>query len=167
MPIESTIVTSNSDSLYPTFHTAIEHPPTIPSRTVVRKILVVERESALRGLVADLFDFEGYCVTEAEDEAALFQAMQSVSTATQRQFDLIVLGFQAEGGFDLSTLVQLRDSGCNTPAIVLAHERELPVDRRMLELDVAFLSKPFVLENLRIVANHVLYTRQNQLKQLD
>ena len=167
MPIEPTIVTSNSDSLFPAFHNAIEHSPTIPSKTVVRKILVAELDGALRGLIADLFDFEGYFVTDVEDETALFEAMQSVSTATQSQFDLIVLGFQAEGGFDLSTLVQLRDSGCNTPAIVLAHERELPVDRRMLELDVAFLSKPFVLENLRIVANHVLYTRQNQLKQLD
>ena len=167
MPIEPTIVTSNSDSLFPAFHNAIEHSPTIPSKTVVRKILVAELDGALRGLIADLFDFEGYCVTEVEDETALFEAMQSVSKATQSPFDLVVLGLQAEGGLDLNTLVRLRDSGCRTPAIVLARERELPVDRRMLELDVAFLSKPFVLENLRIVANHALYTRQNQLDQLD
>jgi DNA-binding response OmpR family regulator len=157
MTFETTAVTSfNSDSLLPIPSGTFEHVPTIRSRTIARKVLVVDDDAALRGLVADLLAFEGYFVTEAEDEKTLLALLQGINDGSEGGFDLIVLGLQAHGSLCIDSLIRLRELGCHTPAIVLAQQANAPVDRRMLELEASFLSKPLLLENLRIVANHVL-----------
>ena len=165
MTIEATAaVPAKSDSLVPT---PFEHSPTVPCQTVIRKVLVLEDDGPLRELVADVFAFEGYFVTEAGDEQDLHAALARISKAGGNHFDLVVLGLQPNGQFNLATLHRLREMGCRTPAIVLANPSREPFDQRMLELDVSFLSKPFVLENLRIVANHVLSTRKRAIELLD
>ncbi len=167
MTIDAPAATTNSDSIFPPLHAVPEHSPTIPSPTIVRKVLVIEHDAALRGLIADVFDFEGYCVTEAATDTELQFIMHNVDATAQRHFDLLVLGFQTQGDFNLNTLSQLRELGCGTPAIILAQGSEAPLDQRMLELDVAVLTKPFALENLRIIANHVLHARPSKSDYLD
>ena len=157
-------IPAKSDSLVPAPY---EHTPTVPCQTVVRKVLVMEDDGALRELIADVFAFEGYFVTEAGDEQDLHAALARISKPVNNYFDLVVLGLQPSGQFSLATLHWLRKMGCRTPAIVLANPSREPLDQNMLELDVSFLSKPFVLENLRIVANHVLSTRKRVLAMLD
>jgi DNA-binding response OmpR family regulator len=167
MTIDAPSTSTNSDSIFPALRGVAEHSPTIPSPAIPSKVLVMEHDSALRGLIADVFDFEGYCVTEAGNDIDLQTILRTIRFTSQRKFDLIVVGFQAEGDFNLDTLTQLRDDGCSTPAIVLAHASEAPIDQRMLELDVAVLTKPFALENLRIIANHVLHARPGKSAYLD
>jgi two-component system alkaline phosphatase synthesis response regulator PhoP len=121
---------------------------------------VVEDDPALRDLIADVFAFEGYFVTEAADEDTMLRATQFANDKADEHFDLVVLGLQAHGVFGIDTLARLRDSGCRTPAIVLAAQPKSKLAERINELDALFLEKPFALENLRIVANHVVHARK-------
>ncbi len=169
MTVETTAATScNSDSLMPTPSGTFEYVPTIRSRTIARKVLVVDDDIALRGLIADLLAFEGYFVTEAEGEETLLTLLQSVNDGSEGSFDLIVLGLQSHGSLCIDSLIRLRELGCHTPAIVLAQQANAPVNQRMLELEASFLSKPLLLENLRVVANHVLHAgEQTQSSSVD
>ena len=90
---------SNSDSLFP--HGTIERHQTNPSPTLARRVLVVENDWALRNLIADIFAFEGYFVTEAADEAG---TLHSLSEAVHGHFDLMVLGLQMHGILGIDTL---------------------------------------------------------------
>jgi DNA-binding response OmpR family regulator len=130
---------------------------------MARRVLVVEHDSALRELIADVFAFEGYFVSEAENETSLLDSVRRANETTENHFDLIVLGLQTNGALDLETLVRLRASGCHTPTVVLASELVGPTGRGMIELEASFLSKPFALENLRIVANHVMHAQKYRL----
>ena len=78
-----------------------------------------------------------------------------------------MLGLRPNGGLCIDALSRLRRLGCHTPAIVLAQQADAPVDQRMFELDACFLSKPLRLENLRVVANHVLHSGKHCLEILD
>jgi DNA-binding response OmpR family regulator len=120
---------------------------------------VVEGDQALRDLICDVFAFEGYFVTEGIDECGLLREVRSNGLGNE-PFDLVVLGLQTQGALDVDTLVRLRRAGCHTPAIVLAARDQASIAERLNELDALFLGKPFALENLRVLANHVIHARQ-------
>ncbi len=163
MPIDMTVAgSSHSDSVFPPG--TLEHHQTIPSATLARKVLVVENDGALRDLIADVFAFEGYFVTEAADEAIL---LGTESEAVHGHFDLIVLGIQMHGILGIDTLMRLRQSGCRTPAIVLAKLPKAAIAKEMNGLDARYLEKPFALEHLRIVANDMLHARKCSFGLLD
>ena len=117
-------------------------------------------------LIADVFAFEGYFVTEAADEGTLLSSVRLASDNADGHFDLVVLGLQAHGNLGVDTLVRLRATGCLTPAIVLAAQPKATLSQQIDELDALFLEKPFALENLRIVANHVVNARKCSFGQL-
>jgi CheY-like chemotaxis protein len=162
----STPTVFNSDSLAPTALGAGERSQTLPSASVARRVLVLEDDPALRDLIADLFAFEGYFVTEAADEESMLRSVSFANDSVDEHFDLVVLGLQVKGILGIDTLVRLRDSGCGTPAIVLAAQPKALVAQQFNDLDALFLEKPFALENLRIVANHVVHARKCGFGQL-
>lgn len=161
MTVETATPTlSNAEPVMPAALGVAERSPTVPSAGVARRILVVEDDPALRDLIADVFAFEGYFVTEAGDEDTMLRVTQFANDNTGEHFDLVVLGLQAQGVLGIDTLVRLRESGCRTPAIVLAAKPKASIAERINELDALFLEKPFALENLRVVANHVVHARR-------
>jgi DNA-binding response OmpR family regulator len=163
MTVDTTAAGSpHSDSIFPPG--TIERHPTIPSATLARKVLVVEHDWALRNLIADVFAFEGYFVTEADDETILLGAL---SEAAHRHFDLIVLGIQMHGTLGIDALTRLRESGCRTPAIVLTELPKAAIAEEMNGLDARYLEKPFALEHLRVIANNMLHARKCSFGLLD
>ncbi len=136
-----------------------ERSQTVPCARSVPRVLVVENDEALRNLIADVFAFEGYFVTEADGEESLLRSVGLANTG-EEPFDLVVLGLQAKNALDLDVLTRLRRAGCQTPAIVLGARTKAPLTSELNERDALFLGKPFALENLRVLANHVVHARQ-------
>ena len=137
-----------------------ERSQTLPCARAVPRVLIADDDQALRDLIADVFAFEGYFVTEAQDETTLLHCVHGSRCHTAEPFDLLVLGFQTQGALGIDTLTRLRTSGCCTPVIVLAARSKAELVPRLNELDALFLSKPFALENLRVLANHVIRAYQ-------
>lgn len=142
-----------------------EH-PTHPGVASTRRVLVAEDDPALRDLMAKLLAFEGYFVTEAEDALAMLDAVQVSGNGCEDRFDLIVTDVRMPGLTGLDALAILRQSGCNTPAIVVSALPGEMVHPEAQELNALFLPKPFALENLRRIANRVVcgHQRQNSTK---
>ena len=142
-----------------------ERSQTLPCARAVPRVLVADNDVSLRDLIADLFAFEGFFVTEANDDVSVFQCVHGGPAYLAEQFDLLVLGFQSRGALGMDTLTRLRNSGCRTPVIVLASRSQSELVPHLNELDALFLSKPFALENLRVLANHVIRAYQYGLSQ--
>jgi DNA-binding response OmpR family regulator len=159
MQVEATDITYSESPVSATLRPG-ERNQTLPCARAVPRVLVADNDQSLRDLIADVFAFEGYFVTEANDEVGVLKCVNGDSGCVSEQFDLVVLGFQAQGALDLDTLTKLRTSGCRTPVIVLAARSESELVPRLNELDALFLSKPFALENLRVLANHVIRAYQ-------
>jgi len=138
----------------------VEHSQTVPCARTLSRVLVVENDRVLRDLIADVFAFEGYFVTEASDEESLLHCARVADNRVDEQFDLVVLGLQVDGALGVESLARLRAAGCRTPAIVLSAESKYRLVPRLNELDAMLLSKPFAFENLRALANHVIHARQ-------
>jgi two-component system alkaline phosphatase synthesis response regulator PhoP len=143
-----------------------ERSQTLPCARAVPRVLVADNDESLRDLIADVFAFEGYFVTEAKDDVSVFQCVHGVPGYPAEQFDLLVLGFQSRGALGIDTLTKLRNSGCRTPVIVLASRSQSELVPHLNELDALFLSKPFALENLRVLANHVIRAYQYGFSQV-
>jgi len=137
-----------------------EHSQTVPCIRTMSRVLVVEDDRVLRDLIADVFAFEGYFVTEAGDEETFLHCARVAESGIDEQFDLVVLGLQVDGALGVESLARLRAAGCRTPAIVLSAESKYRLVPRLNELDAMLLSKPFAFENLRALANHVIHARQ-------
>ncbi len=160
MPTETSSATlTHTDSIIPCALGMVERSQTIPCAGVARRVMVVEADPALRNLIADLLAFEGYFVTEAEDEETMLRSASMANDRADEPFDLVILGLQAKGDLGFHSLARLRDIGCQMPAIVLAAQPKARVVQQIRDLDALFLGKPFELENLRVVTNHVIHAR--------
>ena len=139
-----------------------EEHPTHPGIASNRRVLIAEDDPALRDLMARLLAFEGYFVTEAGDALAMLDAVQVSHHGCDEQFDLIVTDVRMPGLTGLEALAILRQSGCNTPTIVVSALPGEMVQPEVQGLNALFLPKPFALENLRRIANRVVCDHQSQ-----
>jgi two-component system alkaline phosphatase synthesis response regulator PhoP len=105
------------------------------------KILVVEDEPAIAGLMTFLLTREGY------DVQTVFAGGAGMELAITRQFDLILLDVELPGinGFDLCQELKQRWISRHTPIVLLSgndlEERRL----KAMELGaVGFIAKPFI-----------------------
>lgn len=166
MTIETTNAASPSDSLPPVAFSSGEHSQTLPAGKIVRRVLIAEDDPALRNLIADVFAFEGYFVTEAGDDNSFLSAAIGSHVKRDEEFDLMVLGLQDRGSIDMDTLARARENGVRTPAIILSTCPKSQIAPQLEQLDATLLGKPFALENLRVVANHVVQAHLFGFEQL-
>jgi two-component system response regulator QseB len=118
-------------------------PPAAPGRTAAARLLLVEDDAALRGMLARLFTEEGYQV----DEAA--EGQRGLHFGLTRVYDVIVLdrGLPSLGGLDL--LRRWRGRGITTPVLVLSAFGN--PSERVEGLDAGaedYLGKPFDVAEL-------------------
>jgi DNA-binding response OmpR family regulator len=101
-----------------------------------RRILVVEDDEFVQGLLATLLEETGFSATRAGTARELRAA------CTQESFDLVLLDLGLPDEDGLVTLRKLR-SGSNVPVIVLTHRKGL--DDRLAALEIGadnFVTKP-------------------------
>jgi DNA-binding response OmpR family regulator len=119
------------------------------SAGVSSAILVVDDDTAVRTLLRDCFELEGYRVSEAKDGASLAERL------AQCPVDLITLDLNlgGENGFDIARQVRATN---NVPIIMITGKDD-PIDRIVgLELGADdYITKPFhvreVLARVRAV----------------
>lgn len=111
-----------------------------PGKVEAGRILLVEDEAPLRGLLRDLLAREGYTVIEAGDGVAALERLDRDAP------DLVVLDLtlpQVDGYAVLSRLRTRRET-CDLPVIVLTAREDEEAEVRVFELGADdFLSKPF------------------------
>lgn len=107
------------------------------------KVLVVEDDPTLRGMLTELFESEGYTVEAAAD------GQRGLHLALTGSFDAFVIdrGLPAIEGVDL--LRRLRKRGDETPALILSalntpHDRVAGLDAGAED----YVGKPFDIEEL-------------------
>lgn len=107
------------------------------------RILVVDDEADLRGVVMRALRADGHAVAMADD---LRSARERVAEGT----DLIVLDLRLPDGFGLDLCRELREQGVGVPILVLTALSR--VSLRVQGLDAGaddFMSKPFAVAELR------------------
>jgi two-component system, OmpR family, response regulator len=125
----------------------VQPPPTVSGESSehrrATRVLVVEDDPQLAGMLAELLHIEGYAVDIAGD------GQRGLHLALSRDYDVIVLdrGLPAVDGLDL--LARLRSRGTTTPVLILS---ALGLPRQRVEgLDAGaedYVSKPFDVDEL-------------------
>ena len=125
------------------------------------KILVVEDEPAIAGLMTFLLTREGY------DVQTVFAGGAGMELAITRQFDLILLDVELPGinGFDLCQELKQRWISRHTPIVLLSgndlEERRL----KAMELGaVGFIAKPFITADF--LERVAFYRKRNPASQM-
>ena len=105
-------------------------------------VLVVEDDTAIRGLVAELLIDEGYAVVEAAD------SQQGLRCAQQLNPDLILLdlGLPLTDGLDVLEALRSNQKTRHIPVVVVSGHRSL--SRQEISGSARLIEKPFDLVNL-------------------
>ena len=107
------------------------------------RVLVVEDEEQLAGIVGQLLERHGYAVDLAYD------GLSGRDLALTGNYDAIVLDRMLPGMDGLAVCHEMRVAGISTPVLILSARRELP--ERVEGLDAGaddYLGKPFALTEL-------------------
>jgi len=104
------------------------------------KILVIEDNVDLSGLIGDLLKSQGFVVISCED------GLQGIAFANNQGPDLILLDLMlpAGGGFHVLENIKLSEKTKKIPVIVLTASKDEEHRKKALEYRVdAFLEKPY------------------------
>jgi CheY-like chemotaxis protein len=113
------------------------------------RVLVVDDDQKIAALVQDTLQDEGYMVECARDAAA------ALTHIAQRWPDVMLLDLRMPvmDGWSLLAACRLDPRGADLPVVVMSAALE---ERRAEDLGVAFLAKPFDLDNLLLLVQHAL-----------
>jgi DNA-binding response OmpR family regulator len=121
------------------------------------RILIVDDEPNVRLVFRTALESAGHCLAEALDgEDALTQVRAACP-------DLILLDLQMPRLDGMATLQRLRDSGHETPVVIITAHGSVPDAVAAMKLGaIDFLAKPLVPETLRavvaeVIARHAAY----------
>lgn len=115
------------------------------------RILVVDDEAPLREMLSDTLHIANYEVLEAAD------AIEAMTLLRRTQVDLIISDVNMPGMDGYEFLARLRESGDDTPAIMLTARRERQDVTQGLKLGADdYVTKPFGLEELLLRVAAVL-----------
>jgi DNA-binding response OmpR family regulator len=105
-------------------------------------VLIIEDDTAIRGLVAELLIGEGYAVVEAAD------SREGLRCAQQLKPDLILLdlGLPLTLGLDVLETLRSNQETRHIPVVVVSGHRDLA--RREVSGSAGLIEKPFDLANL-------------------
>jgi DNA-binding response OmpR family regulator len=114
---------------------------------VGRSVVLAEDDVALREMLAQVLSEGGYQVTTVSDGSELTCLLHD--SAPKAHFDLIVTDVNMPGGSGLDVVDRLRESGDETPVIVVTAFPQDDIRKRAHDLGLRLLAKPFELEALR------------------
>jgi CheY-like chemotaxis protein len=112
------------------------------------RVLVVEDDAAIRGLVVSLLSDEGHQPDQARD------GLEALEKVRQSPPDLVVLDLfmPRMDGYEFLNVSRMLTGFASTPVLVLSAGDQVPADKRIK----AFLKKPFDLDLLTKVAASLL-----------
>jgi DNA-binding NtrC family response regulator len=103
------------------------------------KILIVDDEAELRGVVKDLLGMEGYEMAEAADIASLRQRLEGAPA------DIVLLDLKLPDGDGLTLLPEIKQKWPNSKVIILTGYGTVDVAEGAFKTDdqIFLQSKPF------------------------
>ena len=120
------------------------------------KLLYAEDERELSEAVTDILTYHNYIVD------AVYDGENALAYAQNESYDGIILDIMMPGMSGLDVLKKLRQSGCNTPVLLLTAKSE--VEDKIEGLDTGaddYLAKPFVMGELLARIRAMLRRREN------
>ena len=113
-----------------------------------QRILIVDDEHDLRMLVAERLGLEGYQVTEAG------KVKDAIGKIAESEYDLMLLDVRLPDGTGLDILKFMKDSGRNTPVIMLTGTTGLDIAVESVRLGARdYVTKPakisYLLHSIR------------------
>ena len=109
------------------------------------QILVVDDESGVRELVGDVLELEGHQVTLAVD------GLDALTKIRKQKFDLFILDLNMPKIDGLVLLEKVRNSGDQTPALLLTARREKDEVHQGFRVGADdYVTKPFSIEELAL-----------------
>lgn len=121
------------------------------------RVLVVDDDPAMRALLAETLEREGYEVHCAASGVALLEALStSAVNANDPPVDLVVADVRMPGMNGVEALRRAVQRTVAVPAILMTAFPDAEVARDAEELGVPLLCKPFALEELSRVAVRIL-----------
>lgn len=123
-------------------------------------VLVTEDNAALRQLMADVLQHEGYRVTQAGNSIEMQAAILQSDHWRQAHdpFDLIVSDIFMPGKSGLEALSELRRAGLRSRFLFVTSFPDAITYERVEKLEVQLLAKPFSLREFRELATTMLRT---------
>jgi DNA-binding response OmpR family regulator len=110
---------------------------------MMKKIIIIEDDPAIRAGLKETFTNEGYTVTEADTGSLGFEL------AKNNNFDLIILDLILPGKDGIEICKDLRSDGVKTPIIMVTSRKE-EIDK-ILGLEIGaddYVTKPFSIREL-------------------
>lgn len=120
------------------------------------KLLYAEDERELSEAVTDILTYHNYIVD------AVYDGENALAYAQNESYDGIILDIMMPGMSGLDVLKKLRQSGCNTPVLLLTAKSE--VEDKIEGLDTGaddYLAKPFVMGELLARIRAMLRRRES------
>jgi CheY-like chemotaxis protein len=112
-------------------------------RNIVRgnRILLVDDEPSVRGMLCMMLNLDGHSVTEADDGA------EALDLFTKGQFDLVATDFEMPVMKGNELAVRIKKLAPKQPILMITGcEKELGDSENLVD---GILNKPFTLDNLR------------------
>jgi len=120
-----------------------------------KKILIVEDDEAMRALLKDLLDGEGF---HTESVSNGFDALQKIIEAS---FDLIITDIQMPRLTGLDILPRIKKLQPQTPVIVITAFGSDELYRRSLEKGATgYLEKPIHIHQLRTLIHKMISSKE-------
>ncbi len=155
-PVEDTDYPRDSDEIGRSRPPVTLLPHQVTGFGAGRKILLVEDEDAVRGLLSSYFTKEGFNVTEAEDVTSAVQALDT-------EFDVVAtdLKLPGEWGMELVKAVKARWPG--TQVVVVTGVKDAEITSQAIKAGAdRYLLKPFGIPELRAEISDAL-TRRDRI----
>ncbi len=119
------------------------------------KILVVDDENLVRWSLLEHFRRQGYRVSEAEDAAGAWAAIQAESP------DVVLLDVRLPDRSGIELLEQMKKEGANSAVIMITVDPKLDDIKRALALGAYdFISKPVDFDELGVTVKNALEAQQ-------
>jgi CheY-like chemotaxis protein len=122
------------------------------------RVLVTDDNFAMRRLMAETLEYEGYRVTEAANafEMQSIILLSSLKEGSRSPFDLIVSDVFMPGKNGLEALSELRQTGLQSRFLVITSFPDANTYNQIEALDLRLLVKPFSLKEFRTAAAAML-----------
>ena len=121
------------------------------------KILIVDDEEDLRGIIKDLFEMEGYEVSEAADAASLRRQLDGAPP------DIVLLDLKLPDGDGLALLPEIKKKWPKSKVIILTGYGTVDVAEGAFKMDdqIYLQSKPFDAGVLKALVEVALTRKGN------
>jgi DNA-binding response OmpR family regulator len=117
------------------------------------RVLVIEDDAAIRGMLGRGLELAGHAPTFAEDIAVGRKLWSG-------DFDVVLLDVMLPDGNGLDLLAERRAAGDRTPTVLLTAREEAELRKRATEAGAAaFLAKPFAYDELLALIRRLAVTR--------